>query len=153
MTLPLLTRGQIALLPSLKYNILLSAEPGLGVCSLLQQEAGAQTGEVRGTLLWGGGGWENHRCGHSYNYIQGYMRLNSGLSDLVRVSIGWQLGDVYHEQIGLCHDEKIFSTIWTNYTLQGASIDFRLTFDFWTFRWMVCVWAERGNQTKLYFDY
>ena len=50
----------------------------------------------------------------------------SDLSDLVRVSIGWQLGDVYEEQIGLCHDEKIFSTIWSNYTLQGASIDFRL---------------------------
>ena len=44
----------------------------------------------------------------------------------MRVSIGWQLGDVYHEQIGLCHDEKIFSTIWSNYTLHGASIDFRL---------------------------
>ena len=81
------------------------------------------------------------------------MRLNSGLSDLVRVSIGWQLGDVYHEQIGLCHDEKIFSTIWTNYTLQGASIDFRLVTFGLLDGWMVCVWAERGNQTKLYFDY
>ena len=47
------------------------------------------------------------------------------LSQLVRVSIGWQIGEVYHEQIGLCHDEKVFSTIWSNYTLQGGSIDFR----------------------------
>ena len=48
------------------------------------------------------------------------------LSELVRVSIGWQIGEVYHEQIGICHDEKVFSTIWSNYTLQGGSIDFRL---------------------------
>ena len=54
-----------------------------------------------------------------------YIIIHSDLSDLVRVSIGWQLGDVYHEQIGLCHDEKVFSTIWSNYTLHGASIDFR----------------------------
>ena len=47
------------------------------------------------------------------------------LSQLVRVSIGWQIGELYHEQIGLCHDEKVFSTIWSNYTLQGGSIDFR----------------------------
>ena len=47
------------------------------------------------------------------------------LSELIRVSIGWQIGEVYHEQIGLCHDEKMFSTIWSNYTLLGDSIDFR----------------------------
>ena len=47
------------------------------------------------------------------------------LSQLVRVSIGWQVGDNFIEQIGLCHDEKLYSTIWSNYTLHGASIDYR----------------------------
>ena len=47
------------------------------------------------------------------------------LSQLVRVSIGWQIGDTFIEQIGICHDEKVYGTIWSNYTLHGASIDFR----------------------------
>ena len=38
-------------------------EPGLGVCSLLQQETGAETAEVLGALLWGGCGWEDYRWG------------------------------------------------------------------------------------------
>ena len=36
----------------------------------------------------------------------------SDLSQLVRVSIGWQLEDTFIEQIGLCHDEKNYATIW-----------------------------------------
>ena len=103
--------------------LFLPLEPVLHVCSVLQQETGAASGEVRGALLWRGGGWENYRfCCINYKIVNTF---HSGLSDLVRVSIGWQLGDVYEEQIGLCHDEKIFSTIWSNYTLHGASIDFR----------------------------
>ena len=47
------------------------------------------------------------------------------LSQLVRVSIGWQIEDNFIEQIGLCHDEKLYSTIWTNHTLHGENIDFR----------------------------
>ena len=47
------------------------------------------------------------------------------LSQLVRVSIGWQIGDTFIEQIGICHDEKVYGTIWSNYTLHGASVDFR----------------------------
>ena len=47
------------------------------------------------------------------------------LSQLVRVSIGWQIGDTFIEQIGICHDEKVYGTIWSNYTLHGANVDFR----------------------------
>ena len=47
------------------------------------------------------------------------------LSQLVRVSIGWQIGDTFIEQIGICHDEKVYGTIWTHYTLHGSSINFR----------------------------
>lgn len=50
---------------------------------------------------------------------------SSDLSQLVWISIGWQLEESFIEQIGVCHDEKLFATIWTNYTLYGASIDFR----------------------------
>merc|ERR1719322_2157249 len=51
-------------------------------------------------------------------------RLND-LSQLVRVSIGWQIEENFIEQIGICHDEKLYSTIWSNYTLHGVNIDFR----------------------------
>jgi len=44
---------------------------------------------------------------------------------LVRVSIGWQIEENFIEQIGICHDEKLYSTIWSNYTLHGVNIDFR----------------------------
>jgi len=47
------------------------------------------------------------------------------LKSLVRVSIGWQLGDIFREQIGLCVDEENYGTIWTNHTVRGASISFR----------------------------
>ena len=52
--------------------------------------------------------------------------IDADLSELVWISIGWQLEESFIEQIGVCHDEKLFATIWTNYTLYGASIDFRL---------------------------
>lgn len=48
-----------------------------------------------------------------------------GLGVLTRASIGWRIDGKYKEQIGLCVDEKIFATIWTNHTLHGANIDFR----------------------------
>jgi hypothetical protein len=48
-----------------------------------------------------------------------------GLADLTRVSIGWNIGRKFIEQIGLCVDERMFATIWTKYTLHGANIDFR----------------------------
>jgi hypothetical protein len=48
-----------------------------------------------------------------------------GLETLVRVSIGWQVGQDYIEQIGLCIDEKMYATLWSNHTLHGASIDLR----------------------------
>eukprot|EP00090_Calanus_glacialis_P045179 TRINITY_DN8232_c0_g1_i1.p1 TRINITY_DN8232_c0_g1~~TRINITY_DN8232_c0_g1_i1.p1 ORF type:complete len:472 (-),score=119.75 TRINITY_DN8232_c0_g1_i1:256-1671(-) len=48
-----------------------------------------------------------------------------GLSELTRVSIGWNIGGKFKEQIGLCVDERMFATIWTNHTLHGANIDFR----------------------------
>ena len=51
--------------------------------------------------------------------------LRSELSYLTRASIGWKIDGVYKEQIGLCIDEKMFATIWTNHTLHGAYIDFR----------------------------
>ena len=63
--------------------------------------------------------------GQTVTLLRKLSRTDSGLSELVRVSIGWQIGEVYHEQIGLCHDEKLYSTIWSNYTLHGANIDFR----------------------------
>ena len=44
---------------------------------------------------------------------------------MVRVSIGWQIEDNFIEQIGLCHDERNFATIWSNYTLHGENIDYR----------------------------
>jgi len=47
------------------------------------------------------------------------------LSELVRVSIGWNIAGKFLEQIGLCMDERMFATIWTNHTLHGANIDFR----------------------------
>jgi len=47
------------------------------------------------------------------------------LGSLVRVSIGWQLGETFLEQIGLCVDEKNYGTLWTNHTLHGASVPFR----------------------------
>ena len=49
----------------------------------------------------------------------------SDLTALVWISIGWQLEESFIEQIGVCHDEKVFATIWTNFTLHGASIDYR----------------------------
>ena len=61
------------------------------------------------------------------------------LSQLVRVSIGWQIGDTFIEQIGICHDEKVYGTIWTHYTLHGSSINFRS---------VACVIT--GNQNHLY---
>jgi len=50
-----------------------------------------------------------------------------GLSELTRVSIGWNLSGKFLEQIGLCVDERMFATIWTNHTIHGANIDFRDT--------------------------
>ena len=50
--------------------------------------------------------------------------LCSELSYLTRATIGWKIDGVYKEQIGLCIDEKMFATIWTNHTLHGANIDF-----------------------------
>jgi len=47
------------------------------------------------------------------------------LSELTRASIGWSIDGKYKEQIGLCIDEKMFATIWTNHTLHGANIDYR----------------------------
>merc|ERR1712121_7380 len=44
---------------------------------------------------------------------------------LVRVSLGWQLGDSYIEQIHACVDTKFAGTLWTNHTVHGASIDFQ----------------------------
>merc|ERR1711997_100552 len=47
------------------------------------------------------------------------------LGTLARLSIGWQIGASYMEQIGLCIDEKMYSTIWTRHTVHGTSINFR----------------------------
>ena len=47
------------------------------------------------------------------------------LSQLVKISVGWMIQENFVEQIGLCHDEKMFATIWTNHTLHGQSINFR----------------------------
>merc|ERR1712106_999847 len=47
------------------------------------------------------------------------------LSELTRTSIGWNIDGKYKEQIGLCIDERMFATIWTNHTLHGANIDYR----------------------------
>lgn len=47
------------------------------------------------------------------------------LESLWRVAIGWQVGERFIEQIGLCVDESNYGTLWTNHTLHGASIAFR----------------------------
>jgi len=47
------------------------------------------------------------------------------LDKLTRASIGWRLDGKFKEQIGLCLDEKLYATIWTNHTLHGASIEYR----------------------------
>eukprot|EP00092_Neocalanus_flemingeri_P008407 GFUD01009063.1.p1 GENE.GFUD01009063.1~~GFUD01009063.1.p1 ORF type:complete len:458 (-),score=83.36 GFUD01009063.1:40-1413(-) len=47
------------------------------------------------------------------------------LSSLVRVAIGWDIDDNFIEQIGLCHDEFLYATIWAKYTMHGANIAFR----------------------------
>ena len=47
------------------------------------------------------------------------------LESLVKVSIGWQIGETFIEQIGLCIDELNYGTLWSTYTLQGASIAYR----------------------------
>ena len=70
-------------------------------------------------------GADGRTKGKERDLTHGDNQSCAGLSQLVTVSIGWQIGDVYHEQIGVCHDEKVFSTIWSNYTLEGTSIDFR----------------------------
>lgn len=41
---------------------------------------------------------------------------------LVRVSLGWEINGIYKEQIGMCVDEQVYGTIWTNHTIHGASI-------------------------------
>jgi len=46
-------------------------------------------------------------------------------NDLVQVSIGWQLGDKFVEQVGVCVDESEFGTIWTKHVVHGANIEFR----------------------------
>jgi len=48
-----------------------------------------------------------------------------GLNLLTRVSIGWNISGIFHEQIGLCVDETMFATLWTNHTIHGANIAFR----------------------------
>merc|ERR1719334_447605 len=48
-----------------------------------------------------------------------------GLDSLVHVSIGWQIGSKFVEQISLCVDESNFGTLWTKHTVRGASIEFR----------------------------
>ena len=47
------------------------------------------------------------------------------MSDLAKYSIGWKIGSKYQKQIGICVDEKLFGTIWTNHLLHGANIEFQ----------------------------
>lgn len=73
-------------------------------------------------------GADGRKEGEEKKFVRCLMTngISSDLSELVWISIGWQLEESFIEQIGVCHDEKLFATIWTNYTLYGASIDFRL---------------------------
>ena len=53
-----------------------------------------------------------------------FITMCLDLTELVRASISWKIDDKYIEQIGLCIDERMFTTIWTNHTVHGASIDY-----------------------------
>ena len=55
----------------------------------------------------------------------GWDGSSDSLGSLVKVSIGWQIGETFIQQIGLCIDESTYSTVWSTYTLHGASIAFR----------------------------
>jgi len=49
----------------------------------------------------------------------------NNINNLWLIQIGWQINDTFIEQIRICHDESIYSTIWTNHTIYGASINSR----------------------------
>jgi len=44
---------------------------------------------------------------------------------LSRVSIGWEIEGNFIEQVGLCIDEAVYGTLWTNHTIHGANIAFQ----------------------------
>jgi len=46
------------------------------------------------------------------------------LGSLVKASIGWNITGHFIQQISLCIDEKVFSTIWTAHTIHGKNIMF-----------------------------
>jgi len=51
--------------------------------------------------------------------------LESKKGILERVSLGWQVGDSYIEQIQACFDTEFDSTLWANHTVHGSSIKYK----------------------------
>ena len=49
------------------------------------------------------------------------------LSAITYVQVGWMISSIFHPQYELCVDEMWYSTLWTSYSILGASIGLKDT--------------------------
>nr|XP_040570009.1 uncharacterized protein LOC121119415 [Lepeophtheirus salmonis] len=69
------------------------------------------------------------------------------LDDLVLINVGFNFSSSYSPLMNICHDEKVYGTIWTHHTIRGESINNRdRTIDRPTFRTNI-------GRSKIYYPF